>query len=80
MIPDALLRQIPYNRFAPGPFGLPALMGAASYITLTAPALDTDTAKNAVRMILTDVDGRTFAAPVSHVTEAVPLDAKAAKE
>ncbi|WP_043201153.1 TQO small subunit DoxD [Paraburkholderia acidipaludis] len=59
-----------YNRFGPGPFGLRAPMGAASYITMMLPAGNAADAAKAVRVTLTDVDGRTFSAPLQHVAEA----------
>ncbi|WP_322012801.1 TQO small subunit DoxD [Paraburkholderia sp. J12] len=60
----AFANDYDYNRFGPGPFGLRAPMGAASYITLALPAGNAADAKNGTRIVLTDVDGRTFSAPV----------------
>jgi thiosulfate dehydrogenase (quinone) len=48
-----------YNKFGPGPFGLRAAMGAASMITLPAPAVPGAIA-SARTLQLTDVDGRVF--------------------
>jgi thiosulfate dehydrogenase (quinone) len=67
---SAFANDYAYNRFGPGPFGLRAPMGAASYITLTLPAGNTGEMAKAVRLTLTDVDGRTFSAPVQHVAGA----------
>jgi thiosulfate dehydrogenase (quinone) len=49
-----------YNKFAPGPFGIRAPMGAAATVTLPPPASGAITGARFVR--LTDVDGRTFSA------------------
>jgi uncharacterized membrane protein YphA (DoxX/SURF4 family) len=49
-----------YNKFAPGPFGIRAPMGAAATVTLPPPASATNTEAKFIR--LTDVDGRTFSA------------------
>ena len=49
-----------YNKFGPGPFGLRAAMGAASTITLPAPATHAGAIAAARTLQLTDVDGRVF--------------------
>jgi thiosulfate dehydrogenase (quinone) len=49
-----------YNKFAPGPFGIRAPMGAAATITLPPPA--SGAAPRARFIRLTDVDGRSFSA------------------
>jgi uncharacterized membrane protein YphA (DoxX/SURF4 family) len=49
-----------YNKFAPGPFGIRAPMGAAATVTLPPPTSATNTEAKFIR--LTDVDGRTFSA------------------
>jgi thiosulfate dehydrogenase (quinone) len=64
---SAFANDYAYNRFGPGPFGLRAPMGAASYITMMLPADTAGGATKAVWLVLTDVDGRTFTAPVQHV-------------
>jgi len=51
-----------YNKFAPGPFGLRAPMGAAATITLPSPV---GAEQGAAYLQLTDVDGRKFLAPVT---------------
>jgi thiosulfate dehydrogenase (quinone) len=53
-----------YNKFGPGPFGLRAGMGAASYITLPLPAGHAAGVTNAVKLQLTDVDGRIFSVTI----------------
>lgn len=54
----AFLNDYDYNKFAPGPFGIRAPMGAAATVTL--PALGSGADARLIR--LTDVDGRTFSA------------------
>jgi len=49
-----------YNKFGPGPFGVRALMGAASTVMLPAPAVHTGAVASARTLQLTDVDGRVF--------------------
>ncbi|WP_206998534.1 TQO small subunit DoxD [Trinickia mobilis] len=61
---SAFSNDYAYNRFGPGPFGLRAAMGAASYITLPLPAGHTADASHAVKLQLTDVDGRVFSVPI----------------
>jgi len=53
-----------YNKFGPGPFGIRAPMGAASYITLPVAGGDATGNRHPVKLQLTDVDGRTFSAPL----------------
>ena len=59
---SAFANDYDYNKFAPGPFGLKAQMGAAATVTLPSPA--GTTAKDAKVLRLTDVDGKTFTASV----------------
>lgn len=56
----AFANDYAYNKFAPGPYGIRASMGAAATLTLPAPA--SDAALEARSLRLTDVDGRTFSA------------------
>ncbi len=56
----AFLNDYDYNKFAPGPFGIRASMGAAATVTLPPPATAATAEARLVR--LTDVDGRTFSA------------------
>ncbi|WP_081771641.1 TQO small subunit DoxD [Paraburkholderia nodosa] len=65
---SAFSNDYAYNRFGPGPFGLRAAMGAASYITLPLPAGQIADAAHAARLQLTDVDGRTFSVAIGHAT------------
>jgi len=60
---SAFANDYNYNKFAPGPYGLRAPMGAAATITLPSP--QTGAEANATYLQLTDVDGRTFSAPVT---------------
>jgi uncharacterized membrane protein YphA (DoxX/SURF4 family) len=53
-----------YNKFAPGPFGIEAKMGAAATLTLPAPRLGASTGARYVR--LTDVGGSTFSSTLPH--------------
>jgi thiosulfate dehydrogenase [quinone] large subunit len=58
---SAVANEFAYNRFAPGPFGLRAEMGAMATITL--PALsgaDTGRLHNAATLLLRTVNGNTF--------------------
>ena len=48
-----------YNKFAAGPFGIQAPMGAAATVTLEPPRAAGDT-RGAQFLRLTDVDGRSF--------------------
>jgi thiosulfate dehydrogenase [quinone] large subunit len=56
----AFANDYAYNKFAPGPFGIRAAMGAAAMVTLPPPASGAIRQAKFVR--LTDVDGRTFSA------------------
>jgi thiosulfate dehydrogenase [quinone] large subunit len=56
----AFANDYAYNKFAPGPFGIRAAMGAAAIVTLPPPASGATRQAKFVR--LTDVDGRTFSA------------------
>ena len=49
-----------YNKFAPGPFGIRAPMGAAAVVTLPPPAAGGASQARFIR--LTDADGRSFSA------------------
>lgn len=55
----AFMNDYAYNKFAPGPFGVRAPMGAAATVTLPPPASGATPQARFIR--LTDVDGRTFA-------------------
>jgi uncharacterized membrane protein YphA (DoxX/SURF4 family) len=55
----AFMNDYAYNKFAPGPFGIRAPMGAAATMTLPPPASGATPQARFIR--LTDVDGRTFA-------------------
>jgi thiosulfate dehydrogenase (quinone) len=57
-----LANDYAYNKFEPGAFGIQAEMGAAATVTLPAPASGATAGARYVQ--LTDVDGRTFAAPL----------------
>jgi thiosulfate dehydrogenase [quinone] large subunit len=54
----AFANDYAYNKFAPGPFGIEAPMGAAATVTL--PAAAAGVAGGARFLRLTDVDGRSF--------------------
>jgi uncharacterized membrane protein YphA (DoxX/SURF4 family) len=56
---SAFMNDYAYNKFAPGPFGIRAPMGAAATMTLPPPASGATPQARFIR--LTDVDGRTFA-------------------
>jgi hypothetical protein len=56
----AFANDYDYNKFAPGPFGIRAPMGAAA--TMTLPSPDSGATAQARFIRLTDVDGRTFSA------------------
>ncbi len=56
----AFANDYDYNKFAPGPFGIRAPMGAAA--TMTLPSPDPGATAQARFIRLTDVDGRTFSA------------------
>jgi thiosulfate dehydrogenase [quinone] large subunit len=59
---SAFANDYAYNKFAPGPFGLRAQMGAKATITLPAPMTGSET--SAAYLQLTDVDGQKFTAPI----------------
>jgi thiosulfate dehydrogenase [quinone] large subunit len=63
---SAFANDYAYNKFGPGPFGIVAKMGAAATLTLPVPVSDATT--GAAYVQLTDVDGRTFSAPLSGKT------------
>jgi thiosulfate dehydrogenase (quinone) len=56
----AFANDYAYNKFASGPFGIRAPMGAAATVTLPPPASGGTAGAKFIR--LTDVDGRTFSA------------------
>jgi uncharacterized membrane protein YphA (DoxX/SURF4 family) len=56
----AFANDYAYNKFAPGPFGIRAPMGAAATVTLPLPASGPALQARFIR--LTDVDGRAFSA------------------
>jgi uncharacterized membrane protein YphA (DoxX/SURF4 family) len=56
----AFANDYAYNKFAPGPFGIRAPMGAAATVTLPPPAAGPPLQARFIQ--LTDVDGRTFSA------------------
>jgi len=58
---SAITNEFAYNRFAPGPFGLRAQMGAMATITLPAASnADTSTLHSAATLQLHTVNGNTF--------------------
>jgi thiosulfate dehydrogenase [quinone] large subunit len=59
----AFANDYAYNKFAPGSFGIRAPMGAAAMVTLPPPASGATPQARFIR--LTDVDGRTFSAPLN---------------
>src|SRR6476660_6200804 len=59
--PSAITNEFAYNRFAPGPFGLRAQMGAMATITLPAASgADTGRLRNATMLQLRTVNGNAF--------------------
>jgi uncharacterized membrane protein YphA (DoxX/SURF4 family) len=60
---DAFANDYAYNKFAAGPFGIRAPMGAAA--TLTLPSRGGATSVGARYLRLTDVDGRSFTAALA---------------
>lgn len=56
----AFANDYAYNRFAPGPFGIRAPMGAAATVTLPPPVSSAAAQARLIRLM--DVDGRTFSA------------------
>jgi hypothetical protein len=59
----AFANDYAYNKFAPGPFGIRAPMGAAATVTLPRPASGAAPLARFIR--LTDVDGRAFSATLA---------------
>jgi len=58
---SAITNEFAYNRFAPGPFGLRAQMGAMATITLPAASgADTGSLRSATTLELRTVNGNTF--------------------
>jgi thiosulfate dehydrogenase [quinone] large subunit len=58
---SAVANEFAYNRFAPGPFGLQAEMGAMATVTLPAASgTDTGRLRNAATLQLRTVNGNTF--------------------
>jgi thiosulfate dehydrogenase [quinone] large subunit len=58
---SAIANEFAYNRFAPGPFGLRAQMGAMATITLPVTSgADTGSLHNAATLQLRTVNGNTF--------------------
>jgi thiosulfate dehydrogenase [quinone] large subunit len=58
---SAIINEFAYNRFAPGPFGLRAQMGAMATITLPAASgVDTGNLHSAATLQLRTVNGNTF--------------------
>jgi thiosulfate dehydrogenase [quinone] large subunit len=58
---SAITNEFAYNRFAPGPFGLRAQMGAMATITLpVASGADTSRLHSAATLQLRTVNGNTF--------------------
>ncbi|WJR76271.1 TQO small subunit DoxD [Bradyrhizobium sp. NP1] len=66
----AFANDYAYNKFAPGPFGIRAPMGAAASVTLPAPGSGATAQAKLVR--LTDVDGRTFSTRLDNRPEREP--------
>jgi thiosulfate dehydrogenase [quinone] large subunit len=62
---SAVTNEFAYNRFAPGPFGLRAQMGAMATITLPAASgADTGRLRDATMLQLRTVNGNTFSVAV----------------
>ncbi len=61
---SAFANDYAYNKFAPGPYGLRAPMGAAATITLP-PAAGETSASGPIALRMTDVDGRSFSAALA---------------
>ena len=58
---SAVANEFAYNRFAPGPFGLRAQMGAMATITLPAASgVDTGRLRHATMLQLRTVNGNAF--------------------
>ncbi len=60
----AFANDYAYNKFASGPYGIRAAMGAAATVTLPSPASGAAGQARSIR--LTDVDGRTFSATLDN--------------
>jgi thiosulfate dehydrogenase [quinone] large subunit len=61
---DAFANDYAYNKFAAGPFGIRAPMGAAATVTLPPPR-DVPSIVSTRYLRLTDVDGRSFTAALA---------------
>jgi thiosulfate dehydrogenase [quinone] large subunit len=62
---SAIANEFAYNRFAPGPFGLRAQMGAMATITLPVTSnADPGRIQSAATLQLRTVNGSTFDVPV----------------
>jgi thiosulfate dehydrogenase [quinone] large subunit len=62
---SAIANEFAYNRFAPGPFGLRAEMGAMATVTLPATSgADPGSLRNAATLQLRTVNGHIFNVPV----------------
>jgi thiosulfate dehydrogenase [quinone] large subunit len=57
---SAIANEFAYNRFAPGPFGLQAKMGAMATITLPATGLDVRNVHRTATLELRTVNGNRF--------------------
>jgi thiosulfate dehydrogenase [quinone] large subunit len=66
----AFANDYAYNKFAPGPFGIRAAMGAAATVTLTPPHAMSGGTGGARFLRLTDVDGRSFSVALDGVPPA----------
>lgn len=67
----AFVNDYAYNKFAPGPFGIRAPMGAAATVTLTPP--EAGRTGDARFLRLTDVDGQSFSVPLQTEFQARPV-------
>jgi thiosulfate dehydrogenase (quinone) len=67
----AFANDYAYNKFAPGPFGIRAPMGAAATVTLPRPRAAAALATRARYLRLTDVDGRSFSVALADGLPAV---------
>jgi thiosulfate dehydrogenase [quinone] large subunit len=70
----AFANDYAYNKFAAGPFGIRAPMGAAATVTLPPPHATSDATGGARFLRLTDVDGRSFSVALEGMP---PADAAA---
>ena len=76
----AFANDYAYNKFAPGPFGIRAPMGAAATVTLTSPRPAAAGPAGARFLRLTDVDGRSFSVALGVEAPArAPADNSAAR-